>query len=886
MIDGIGNLGHRVPAGASGAVCEPGLAFKISPSDSAEPSESSVPSGRAQGLGALFRRGTRAAMSVVSAAWFAGQLLPAQAADVTSAPTVSRALLTNAASVRDLLPEQADKRLPVKLKGVVTFSFDTYSCFMQDATAGIYVGNGKPFTPLIAGDVVEVEGVSGPGDYAPIVKPTSVRLMGHTNLPPAKRVSYEDLMAGREDSQWVELEGLVRSAQADPANQQILELATGGGTLTAFVTGSSESNLVQWVDSQVRVRGVCGTWFNKSRQLFGVRLMVPHPEDVSVVEPAVTNALDQPAQPIGNLLRFMPHGSYGHRVKVAATVVLHQPGRALFVQDGEHGLYVQSRQVETLRPGDRVELLGFPGRGEYTPMLQAAVWRKVGSGPEPAPVPVRPDEALGGLQDCRLVSIEGRLLDHAHNYNESVLVLESEGRVFSAYYEAPAPGASLASLQTHSQLRLTGVCRIEVGEDWRAGAEWRAKSFRILLRSPADVQVLSLPPWWTLTKLLWAVGILAAIVLLSLTWVTVLRRRVVQQTAIIRRQLELEAMLKDRYQDLFESANDMVYTHDLSGRLTSINMAGERALGRNRSLILNRSLLDFIAEEQRAEASQWLTDIIDGAAPATVEWDFVTAAGERLRLEISTRLIERDGRQVEVEGIARDVTERRRLEREILEVSTREQRRIGHDLHDGVCQQLAGISCLSDILAGKLDEQGRPEAAEAHQITDLLNQANKQTRGVARGLFPVQLEENGLVSALEELAENAGNFFHTRCEFHCETPVAVRDHAVAQHLYFIAQEAMVNAVRHGQASLIELRLAKGDGHPCVLTIQDNGTGLAAPPAKSRGMGIRIMKYRARLIGAELQVRSRPGGGTEVVCGCAPEMQPAVPELTGAASSDG
>ncbi|HWW03115.1 MAG TPA: PAS domain S-box protein [Candidatus Acidoferrum sp.] len=793
------------------------------------------------------------------------------------------ATLTNAASVRELTTDQAEQRLPVNLRGVVTFSFDTHSCFVQDDTAGIYVGNGEQFAALTAGDVVVVEGVSGPGDYAPIVKPVSVRVVGHTHLPPARRVSYEDLMAGREDSQWVEVEGLVRAAQADPASQQILEIATGGGTLTAFVTGSSESNLVQWVDSQVRVRGVCGTWFNKLRQLFGVRLMVPRPEDVLVVEPAATNALVQPAQPIGSLLRFTPRGSHGHRVKVIATVVLHQPGRALFVQDDQHGLYVQARQTESLRPGDRVEVIGFPGRGEYTPMLQAAVWRKLSAGPEPEAVQVRPDEALGGLQDCRLVSIEGRLLDHTHNNNETVLVLEAEGRVFSAYLESADPSGGLAPLETHSRLRLTGVCRIEVGEDWRAGAEWRAKAFRIVLRSPADVRVLSLPPWWTLTRLLWAVGILAAVVLVSLTWVTVLRRRVVQQTAIIRRQLEMEGTLKERYQDLFESANDMVYTHDLSGRITSINMAGERMLGRNRSFVLQRGLLDFIADEQRTEAGQWLADIIDGTAPAAVEWDFLTSAGERLRVEISTRLIEREGRQVEVEGIARDVTERRRLEREILEVSTREQRRIGHDLHDGICQQLAGISCLTDILAGKLDEQGWPEAAEAHKITSLLNEVNKQTRGVARGLFPVQLEENGLVSALEELAENAGTFFTIRCEFRCETPVAVRDHAVAHHLYFIAQEAIVNAVKHGKADLVELRLAAEGGHGCVLTIQDNGAGLASPPAKSRGMGIRIMKYRARLIGAEVQIRSRAAGGTEVVCWCAPEPQSPPSQLAASAS---
>ena len=160
--------------------------------------------------------------------------------------------------------------------------------------------------------------------------------------------------------------------------------------------------------------------------------------------------------------------------------------------------------------------------------------------------------------------------------------------------------------------------------------------------------------------------------------------------------------MKERFEDLFENANDMVYTHDLSGKLTSINVAGEAMLGRKRDAILDQSILDFIAEEQRHAASQWLEHIMDGTAPATVEWDFLTAPVGRVRVEISTRLIEREGRQVEVEGIARDVTERRRLEREILEISTREQRRIGHDLHDGVCQQLAGIGFLADILAEQI----------------------------------------------------------------------------------------------------------------------------------------------------------------------------------------
>jgi PAS domain S-box-containing protein len=790
---------------------------------------------------------------------------PAPAAEGLESLANTPAVLTNAAAVRDLSLEEAGRKIPVRLRGVVTFDFDARSCFVQDQSAGIYVGTGTGFPPLAAGDVVVVEGVTGPGEYAPIVQPTAVRVVGHEDLPPPRRVLFEDLMTGREDSQWVELVGLVRSVQGESTGQQILEIATGGGRLTAFVPRSTQSNSVNWVDARVRVRGVCGTWFNKLRQLFGFRLMVPRPEDIVVEEPALADASAQTALPIGHLLRFDPHAAYGHRVKVAATVVLQQPGGALFVQDDLHGVYVQTRQQGALQPGDRVELIGFPARGDYTPVLQDAVWRKTGSGPEPAAALISPDEALAGLQDSRLVSIEGRLLDHTYNNRETVLVLEAGGHIFSAHLDSQDGRAPLAALRDHSRLRLTGVCRIEVGDDWRAGPDWRAKSFRVLLRSPGDVQVLGLPPWWTLSRLLWAVGILASVLVASLSWVTLLRRKVGQQTTIIRQQLDLEAALKERFQDLFESANDMVYTHDLTGRITSINLAGEQLLGRSRGSLAQRCLLEFMVEEQQPSAAQWLEHIVDGSAPPTVEWDFITAQGDRVRLEIRTRLIEHEGRQVEVEGIARDVTERHRLEKEILEISAREQYRIGHDLHDGVCQQLAGISFLSDILADKLAEQSRPESSDARRITELVNQANKQTRGVARGLFPVRLEENGVISALEELTANAGAFFNTRCEFHCDEPIAVRDHAVAHHLYFIAQEAILNAVKHGKARLIQVSLAADGVRGSVLAVQDDGLGLGAASSESPGIGIRIMKYRARMIGAEVQVRPRPEGGTELVC---------------------
>ena len=775
-------------------------------------------------------------------------------------------VLTNVASVRSLSPEDAARRLPVRVSGVVTFVFDRGACFIQDETAGIYVGTGAELADPKPGDLLAIEGITGPGEYAPIIRPSSSRVLGRTNFPAPKRVAYEDLITGREDSQWVEVAGLVRACNGEPSQSGVLEIATGGGRLSAFVPAGTNTSLARLVDCRVRVRGVCGTWFNRLRQLFGVRLMVPSAEEILVEESAPPDAFSQPAVPIGHLLQFAPMGPSGRRVKVAGTVILQQPGRALFVQEDGRGLCAQTPQAGVLHPGDRVEVLGFPAVGDYTPMMQDAAWRKTGTGAEPTPARIWPDEALAGMQDCLLVQIEGHLLNLAQSGADMVLVMEADRRLFSANLDVRAVPHSLGHLRPGMQLRLTGVCRIEVGSDWRAGQDWRAKSFRILLRSPADVHVLRAPPWWTLQRLFWAVGIVGAAGLGALGWAGSLRRRVTKQTRVIRQQLDTEATLKERYKDLFENANDMVYTADLEGRLTSLNAAGERLLERPRSALMGVALADLVVEEQREPARQWAANARNSTAPATVEWDFQTGGGQVVRLEISTRLIEHAGKGQEVEGIARDVTERRRLEREILEISTREQRRIGHDLHDGVCQQLAGIALLADTLAEKLEERQRPEAADAHKLTALVNDANKQTRGVARGLFPVRLEENGLLSALEELAASAAGFLQTQCEFHCDAHLRIRDQALAHHLYYIAQEAILNAARHGRARQIEIRLT-AEGRQWVLAIRDNGAGLPPDFGRGPGMGIRIMAYRARMIGAGLDVRWRAEGGTEVICRC-------------------
>jgi len=411
---------------------------------------------------------------------------------------------------------------------------------------------------------------------------------------------------------------------------------------------------------------------------------------------------------------------------------------------------------------------------------------------------------------------------------------------------------------------VTGICLIERGSSWRAGEGWRAKSFRILLRSPRDVAILRSPPWWNVQRVLWMASALGLVALAASAWVAVLRRRVQQQTEIIRQRLQAEAALKERYLDLFENANDMVFTHDLSGRITSINKTGEQLLQRSRESVLTRNLVELVAEDQRGAARVWLDQVVKGLDAPTAEWDFANAAGQRVKLEISSRIIEQNGRKMEVEGIAREITERRLLEREILETSNREQRRIGHDLHDGVCQQLAAVAYLMDILGDQLREKGAPESAEAERIAKLVNEANGQARSVARGLFPVRLEEHGLVLALEELAASASSRYRITCRFVREATPARVDSEVELHLYYIVQEALLNSVNHGKATTVIVTLA-ADGRRLKLMVQDNGAGFE-PSGKGRsGMGIRIMRYRAKVIGATLDLESRVNEGTKITC---------------------
>jgi len=214
--------------------------------------------------------------------------------------------------------------------------------------------------------------------------------------------------------------------------------------------------------------------------------------------------------------------------------------------------------------------------------------------------------------------------------------------------------------------------------------------------------------------------------------------------------------------------------------------------------------------------------------------------------------------------VMRDVTDRRMLEKQIAEISDREQSRIGQDLHDTLCQQLVSVGYATEILRLALEQHSSTESPKVESIAEMINQSITQARQFARGLYPVRLEADGLSSALEELASTVQTRSKIRCRFAVDEPVFINDEVAAINLFRIAQEAVNNAIKHSHAKNISIGIGAVEDE-VTLTVNDDGIGFPTKLDRSQGMGLHIMNYRARMIGASLDIRRGARGGTIVIC---------------------
>ncbi len=468
--------------------------------------------------------------------------------------------LTTAREVHVLPLEEARREYPVHLaKAVVTY-WDPYidtrhrALFIADASGGVFVSvPAGPPIELRGGTLIEVWGVSGPGDFAPIVARPRIRVVGQGRLPEqAPRVSLSHMLTGADDGQWIEVEGVVRAVARSGKNVMV-DVALGDGVVRSTTVAEEGADYNRLVDARIRMRAAVAPIFNNNRQMTGARLFFPSLREIRVEEPAPGDPFSLPIRPVSDLLRYTPSVGFPRRVHVRGRVTLLWPGRSLCIADGNEGLCIATAQATPIRLGDVADVTGFAAIGQYRPTLTNAIFRRALGGPAVQPERVTGEEAFRGGYDARLVRIDGSLIGRDLSAKDPTLVLSSGNFVFAAVLPAGTQGDELKAWQEGSTLQLTGVCSVQVDMERAAMTEGStvSKGFRILLRSPADVVVIRTPSWWSAAHAALVLALVLAVTIAVLGWVVVLRHRVKRQTKVIQRQLEQTAALKEAA----ESAN-------------------------------------------------------------------------------------------------------------------------------------------------------------------------------------------------------------------------------------------------------------------------------------------------------------------------------------------
>jgi len=450
------------------------------------------------------------------------------------------------AGVRRLAAVEARRGFAVHFRAVVTYRMKPWNLsFIQDATGGIFMANIG--TPVESGQLVDVTGVTGAGDFAPIVDKATARVVGRAPLPAPIRVPVGELFSGRYDSQWVETEGTVHAVAADGPDA-VLTLVSGSYRFKAILPDLGSHLPEQLVDARVRIQGACAPVFNDRRQILSIQVLVPGMPHVTVLEASPVSPEALPVQPISALLQFKPDQATNHRVRVQGIVTLRRPSGTVFIADATGGLPIEATRDLAIAPGDRVDVVGFPSQGDYTAVLDNAVIQTRGPGPLPSASFITADEALTGNYHAQLVQIEGLVLERVADSAKELLTLQAGQRIFTAVLDRAPNAELLVAVRSGSLVEVTGVCLVDAEKSITNAGRVSIQDFRLVLRTSRDVVVLKSASWWSVQRALWLLGVMILVVLTAFTWALGLRRRVQQQTEVIRRQLQTEGSLREAAQ--------------------------------------------------------------------------------------------------------------------------------------------------------------------------------------------------------------------------------------------------------------------------------------------------------------------------------------------------
>ena len=593
-----------------------------------------------------------AARRMICAFRFLIPLLLSQAIPLASAFAVEP--LTNASEIRALSRDETAKSLPVKLTGVVIHS-GWEDLVIHDGTASIYLdfrfarkrgvwkGDLPDLSQIVPGTGLEIEGVTDPGGFSPMVMVSKFESKGMMPIPPPLRPRTEELLSSSHDTTWVEVEGVVRKVGDQSGGPTYLTLLVGGHPCPVLIRNWPNLSREQLVDARVRVRGVLLNIANLRSQTAGMKLHSNGMADVDILVPPPKDPFQAPKVPLSRLIAYQPDADLGHRRVSSGLVTFVAPCRFFYLMDQESCVRVDSVE-DRVAPGDVVEISGFIETTRVLASFSEVAVRKIGTGSVPPPVTPAISDILHPRTrsaeemvtepghpdfDGRLMRLGGvlrRVLPMDENGNSTVFI-ESGENLVQVFFPGDAP-----SWIEGSVVELTGVCELEM--ERLDKLPWFAiTGFHVWLSSPSDLRVISTPPWWTEQRLgMLLLGVMLVLVL-ALIWGYAMRRQVAIKgarlaTEIAAREsakLEFDTILRERRR----LANDL---HDtLEQNLTGLALQLEIA-SRNREsdpgssehhLHLARQFL----ERSRTEAHRTVWDL---RAQGEDGRDFLEILGERV----------------------------------------------------------------------------------------------------------------------------------------------------------------------------------------------------------------------------------------------------------------
>ena len=522
-------------------------------------------------------------------------------------PTSPLPILKSVEEVRQLSTAQAALGYPVHLRCVVTY-YDSNSTgfFAQDSQKGIFVRLSGRRQSWRAGQQIDLEGKTEPGDFAVIIKAVRITVLGEGEMPSPKLVSFDQLASGTEDTLWIETRGVVRSTSHIADGSVALDLVYGGVRVQALgpVTTNDLSSLVECA---VRLQGVAGTVFNRKRQMIAPIVFFNSLSNITVESEITKDPFAVPENSVRQLFEYDSLGSAGHRVKIRGVVIGQLPGEALFIRDKQDGLLVETKDRTLFHPGDIVEALGFPATGRFNPILQDAVFRKTGTGAAPNPVMSTVPVLLEGTLDADLVTVEADLQVDWNGRDEPFMKLQDKGIMFSAVIAGAHDKLPWPSLRAGSRLKLTGICQVQ---EVVTEGSWLHPSFiRLILRSPQDIVVLSQPSWWTATRLLWLLGGVMTFALVASVWGILLKRRMLHQAETIRIQLKREGVLNERARIAREFHDTL--EQELAGMSLQMDMIAAQAV--NHPVAERIGVAQRLLRRSQEEAHRSVWDLRCGA---------------------------------------------------------------------------------------------------------------------------------------------------------------------------------------------------------------------------------------------------------------------------------